>query len=129
MLLKNNPITKMSVTIKILKSINYKDVINKRRVNFNFLSKNLDPHNELKFKINKSHVPMCYPFLKHNSEEILNRLIKNKIFVEKYWPNVELWCEKTTFEFYLANNNLALPIDHRYNIDDMKRIVKIILDK
>ena len=128
--LMNNPIRKMSkLTSKILKSVDYSAVINQRKRNFNYLHENLNFINEFKFQTNNKQVPMCYPFLEKNNESKRNYLIENKIFVAKYWPNVTTWCEKDSFEFYLSENLLALPIDHRYDNEDMKRIVKLIIEK
>jgi len=126
----NNPIKKMSkLTQKILKSINYNKVINIRKMNFNYLLKNLNTDNELKFESNDIQVPMIYPFLRKNNDRLFKRLIENKVFVAKYWPNVKVWAGKDSFEYFLAENTLALPIDHRYNIEDMARIIKLITAK
>ena len=63
-----------------------------------------------------------------NDEEGLREfLIDNKIFVAKYWPNVEKYIEgNNNWEYYFVNNLLPLPIDQRYNLTDMKRIVDLI---
>lgn len=128
--LTNKPIKKMSkLTQKILKSIDYNKVIKIRKRNFNYLFKNLKTENEMKFELNDIQVPMIYPFLRNNNNSLYKRLIENKVFVAKYWPNVKVWTEKDSIECFLAENTLALPIDHRYNIEDMARIVKLIKAK
>jgi hypothetical protein len=125
--LKNEPIKQMSrLTNKILKSIDYNNVIKKRVHNFKYLMKELNSLNELKFELHDGFVPMVYPFLDANSSKLYSRLIGNEIFVAKYWPNVKEWVATDSFEYYLAENLLALPIDHRYEIEDMARIINLI---
>ena len=68
---------------------------------------------------------MVYPYAVSNGQELRKRLIENKVFVAKYWPNV-LPCKGFELEVSLANNVMALPIDQRYGVEDMERIVSII---
>lgn len=70
--------------------------------------------------------PMVYPYL-CDDDTLRNKLIANKIFVAKYWPNVEKWCGKDGFETYLMNNLIPLPIDQRYGAEEMKRIINVIV--
>ena len=57
---------------------------------------------------------------------IRKRLIQNKVFVAKYWPNVDLWAGENATETWMANNILPLPIDQRYGLDDMAKINELI---
>ena len=50
----------------------------------------------------------------------------NKIFCARYWPNVLNWCKPRDWEYMLAENLVCLPIDQRYENQDMKRIIRII---
>ena len=68
---------------------------------------------------------MVYPYAVSNGQELRRWLIENKVFVAKYWPNV-LPCKSFELEVSLANNVMALPIDQRYGVEDMERIVSII---
>jgi len=104
--LYNQPIRQMSkITRQIMSSINYSDIKNIRERNFLFLHSFLVGYNELQIDISYLNGPMFYPFL--NTLELKTKLIANKIYV-------------------LTNNLLALPIDQRYAIEDMKFILKII---
>ena len=53
-------------------------------------------------------------------------LIANKVFVAKYWPNVDEWAGKDALETWMANYILPLPIDQRYGKEDMERIIQIL---
>jgi hypothetical protein len=53
-------------------------------------------------------------------------LIKEKIFVATYWPNVFDWTLPDSMEYYLAKNIVPLPIDQRYNLDDMQYMVTVL---
>ena len=61
-----------------------------------------------------------------NDESLRERLIKNKVFVARYWPNVLEWCKEEDFEYRLATQIIPLPIDQRYGKNDMERILEII---
>ena len=125
--LDNQPVRRLSSkTLAILSQIDYKSVIEKRRQNYNFINDLLAERNFLKLpSIDSFACPMVYPFYTRN-KELKSELIKNKIFVATYWPNVLQWCDISDVEFKLTSNIIAIPIDHRYSIDDMKYIYSIL---
>jgi hypothetical protein len=117
------PIRYMSkFTKRMMRAINYQDVFNKRRANYEILRKSLGGK-----ELSSDEVPMIFPYMTNDGQSLRNHLIQNKIFVAKYWPNVEEWAGKDTLETYMTNNILPLPIDQRYGEDDMNRIIKNIL--
>lgn len=121
--LYNHSIKEMSnLTQRILNSIDYKTISDKRRQNFNFIQNELGKINEIKLDISTTEVPMVYPLLMKNSNEIKKKLIQNKIYIATYWPNVLKWSGEGSYEYYLSNNLLALPIDQRYDIEIIKQI-------
>jgi len=127
--LKNQPIKAMSkLTKRILQSIDYEDVIRKRRKNFSFLHENFKSVNLLNFTFGDIFVPMVYPLLLKNGSELKKILIEHKIFVATYWPNVREWVKNDSFENKLANQLVVLPIDQRYYMSEMKRIKPIYLE-
>ena len=121
----NQPIKTMSnLTMHLLQSINYEEVAKTRMKNFFFLDEILRDKNTLEFEIEKNAVPMIYPFLIENGVEIKKRLIENKIFVATYWPNISEWCSTNSFEYYLMQNLLPLPMDQRYDENELNIINK-----
>lgn len=126
-LLKNKPIRKMSrLTKKLLSSINYRAVANTRIENYNYLNAALQDVNLVKFSVEDGQVPMTYPML-IESDRLRKNLIGEKIFTPQYWPNVLHWAPENSLEYYMAKNMIFLPIDQRYNIYDMDRILRSLI--
>ncbi|QEM10969.1 hypothetical protein [Mucilaginibacter rubeus] len=125
--LENNEIRSMSLlTRKMLSSINYNECVFVRQRNFNFLHKHLAEYNLLKFDATDEHtVPMVYPFLT-NDKHLKVHLIQKRIYVATYWPNVFKWTKKNTTENFLAQCLVPLPIDQRYDLQDMFNMLNIL---
>ena len=124
--LDNLPIRKMSVfTSRMLKAIDYKTIVSKRRKNFNLLHESLGSINNFPINRNGESVPMIYPFVTEDLS-LRERLIKNKIFIATYWPNVLEWTEEGSVEMKLTKQLMPLPIDQRYSVKDLEMIIKII---
>jgi hypothetical protein len=123
---KDLPLQKMSnLTLRLLKSINYSEIARKRRENYFILEEGLGYHNKFKYILADSQIPMLYPFFT-DEEGIRDYLIREKIFVPLYWPNVLNWTTKNAYEYKLANNLIPLPVDQRYSLTDMKRVINLI---
>lgn len=121
-LINNDIKTMSSLTQAILESIDYEECKAIRNENFRILHKELADKNEIDIDINAIDAPLCYPFL-INKDNVRSKLIAKRIFVPIYWPNVFKWTTEKMFENYLAKNLLALPIDQRYNEEDMQHIL------
>lgn len=126
--LEHQPIRTMSkLTQRLMQSIDYDDVAERRRTNYKLLHKALGEENNLKLPLDDDAVPMVYPFLS-SYEGLREKLIENKVFVARYWPNVLDWTTQNEIDYLLAYKMQPLPIDQRYGEDDMKRIIEIIKD-
>lgn len=125
--LDNQPIRRMSLhTQSILSQIDYDAIIEKRKQNYRHLSEVLGVKNLLQLpSLDSFTCPMVYPFMT-NDESLRIRLIENKVFVARYWPNVLEWCSNEDIEYKLATRIIPLPIDQRYGEEVMKRIIGII---
>lgn len=116
------PIRQMSkLTKRLMQSIDYERVAQQRIDNYNTLRAALGGR-----ELNYGEVPMIFPYESAKGQELRKHLILNKVFVAKYWPNVDEWTEEETVERWMANHVLPLPIDQRYDIEDMNRIIEII---
>ncbi|MDD2305483.1 MAG: hypothetical protein PHP53_12350 [Prolixibacteraceae bacterium] len=124
--LRNNPIRKMSkLTNAILSSINY-DIIKQQRIeNFYELHSYLKNTNKLKIELIDDQVPMVYPYYSDN-QKLRGNLLKSNIYIATYWPNVMDWCSENELEYQFAKRILPLPVDQRYGIMDMKKIIQLI---
>lgn len=124
--LDNQPIRKMSkLTQRIMQSIDYETAAKKRRENYLMLHNVLGEENNLQPILDEEAVPMVYPFLAP-IKGLRERLIENKIFVARYWPNVLEWSTINDIDYLLAAQMQPLPIDQRYNAENMNRITEII---
>ncbi len=126
--LDNQPIRRMCTNTRdILCHINYENVKEIRRSNFNYLHQALGGYNN--FQIPSSDAfscPMVYPLLLGSNQNLRNELIKNKIFVARYWPNVLDWSSNDSLEYLFADKILPIPVDQRYDERDLSRIVKLV---
>jgi hypothetical protein len=121
----NQPIKQMSnLTKAILNSTDHEVVKKKRLSNFNMLAKALNIENGLRID-GEIACPMVYPLLTNN-KNIRSKLIKERVFVATYWPNIFEWSKPEEVEYRLAENIIPLPIDQRYGQADMERIIELI---
>jgi hypothetical protein len=120
-------IKKMSkLTEAILSGIDYEFARARRRENYLMLEQVLASTNMLHLSIDESEVPMVYPYWVDNGCALKKKLIDNKVFVATYWPNIFKECNSEDCECIIANNVCFLPIDQRYNEEEMKWIIDII---
>ena len=124
--LDNQPIREMSkLTQRMMQSIDYEAATKRRRENYSLLHKALGGENNLELSLDEDAVPMVYPFLAL-IKGLREKLIENKVFVARYWPNVLDWTTKDDIEYLLACQMQPLPVDQRYGEEEMKRIIDII---
>jgi hypothetical protein len=124
----DNELKAMSnLTQSILGTIDYEHCALIRKENFALLHQELAAVNLLKIDFSAEDTPMVYPLLV-NQPNLKALLIKQKIFVATYWPNVFDWTLPDSMEYYLAENIVPLPIDQRYGLEDMQYMVNIIKD-
>lgn len=126
--LDNQPIRWMSdATKEILNHIDYEKVVAKRREHYNYLHDALRKENNLALPELESFVcPMVYPFVTKSGVDFRKELISNKIFVARYWPNIQ-HLNDFEIEYYLTNSIIPLPCDQRYGIEEMHLVIEQLL--
>lgn len=112
------------LTKRMMQGVNYHDVAQKRRTNYECLRQQLGGQ-----ALHDDEVPMIFPYVTEEGQELRKHLIQHKIFVAKYWPNVDEWAGTDSLESWMASNVLPLPIDQRYGVENMNRIIEIIKAK
>ena len=123
--LVNLPIKLMSkLTLRIMQSIDYKAAAIQRRSNFITLQDSLWVSNKHNLKLEDDAVPMVYPYMT-DKEGLREHLIRNKVFVARYWPNVLEWTDPSYFEHSLVSLLLPLPCDQRYSEQDMRKVINL----
>lgn len=126
--LRFKPIRIMSnLTQHLLASVDYETIKLKRERNFYYLHSRLGALNELGLDFSNVSGPFVYPLLS-NKAGLHEFLISEKIFVATYWERVLEIAAATATECSLAENLVPLPIDQRYNLEDMDYIVKAVLE-
>ncbi len=114
--LSRQPIRKMShLTEALLGNINYEEVRMQRKVNFLLLHEKLGNINELKIEPDETDAPFVYPFLSPKGNEIKEKAINQKIYIDTYWDRVLNKVNKASFEARLTNDLLPLPVSQMYN--------------
>lgn len=99
-----------------LKKLSCTNVINRRRSNYEFLSKQINCKQTAYGGINQ--VPLFFTISLKNRDLLRSYFIENNIFCPVHWP---LYNELNKIEGAVENNKceLSIPIDQRYDIDDM----------
>jgi hypothetical protein len=121
----NEPIKQMSrLTENLLHGVDYDLVANRRTENFDYLQNALSKRNRLKLDV--PYGAFMYPLYVENGSLIRKQLQNEKIYIPTLWPNVLDICERDTLEYRLSEDILPIPVDQRYDINDMKYLVKAI---
>ena len=124
--LDNQPMRKMSkLTQRLMQGIDYEAAAQRRKANFLMLHETLGKENNLELTLEDDTVPMVYPYLV-SVDGLREKLIENKIFVARYWPNVLEWAKPNDIDYLLAFQMQPLPIDQRYSEVELSRIIKIV---
>lgn len=119
------PIKQMSkLTKNILCSIDYERIAEQRQSNFELLNKSLNSINQLQVK--NVYGAFMYPLLVKDGAAIRKILQKEKIYIPTLWPYVLENCVSDSFEYHLANDTLPIPVDQRYDSQDMEYLVEVI---
>jgi hypothetical protein len=80
--------------------------------------------NELRLK--SVYGAFMYPLLIQNGAAVRKKLQKEKIYIPMLWPNVLEECSLDSLEYHYAADILPIPVDQRYEIEDMKYLVEVI---
>ena len=122
--LRGLPLKKMSrLTHTLLSGVDYEHAKLVRERNYLYLHNELKRFNSLEIEHSQISGPMVYPFL-IEIEGLREYLIVQKIYVATYWKEVLDYVDQPdTVEEKLTKYLHALPIDQRYGIAEMQRIV------
>lgn len=89
-----------------------------------FLDVQFGNMNELKLK--SVYGAFMYPLLIQNGAAVRKELQKERIYIPTLWPNVLEECPSNSLEYHYAADILPIPVDQRYEIEDMKYLVEVI---
>lgn len=129
------PIGAGEKSLDYIKNLNVTNIKNKRKANYLKLYKELKNLNKLKLisdeNLSDKSVPFAFPVIVNNRDEIQKKLAQNNVYAQVLWPICEEAKKKDIFAKMFSENMLALPIDQRYDIEDMsemaERIKRVLL--
>ncbi|MBO5341771.1 MAG: hypothetical protein J6A73_03685 [Lachnospiraceae bacterium] len=122
-LLASEPLKKMSkLTRNMLSAIDYSEVKHVRTENYKILHDEFECLNNLHLK--EIAAPFMYPLYVANGDKIRIELQKKKIYIPTLWPEVLKHCEVDSLDYDMAKNIVPLPVDQRYNGEDMLYIIR-----
>ncbi|MCC2961426.1 hypothetical protein LK540_13435 [Massilia sp. IC2-278] len=112
------------LTGRILATVDFASVRERRNRNFRYLHERLGHLNRLALDPARIDGPLCYPLLV-DAEGLRAALIAQRVFVATYWPDVLEQADAGSTEARLVRQLLPLPCDQRYDESDMARIVAL----
>jgi len=117
--------TMSNLTRKLLASVNYQFIKERRLINFSCLHEALRNINQLQLsQPGGNNVPMVYPLLVENAAILRRKLFDNQIYTAFFWGNYP----PSYYEAYLRNNLIPIPLDQRYDCLDMEHIAELIIN-
>ena len=113
-------------TERVLASVDYDKNQKIRLGNYSVYNTLLGEINELKIP-KTEYAPMIYPLLV-KSDNLRHELVVKKIYVPQWWKAVIDDNRSNEWERYLSKYLIPLPIDQRYDKQDMEYIAKTVLN-
>ena len=107
-----------------LNNIEIQPLVETRRNNFDALDKELHEFLIPNLEYRKNSIPFGFPIYIGNRDEIRLTLAKMKIFAPIHWINDRK--TKSFRQLQHESMQLTLPCDHRYTVDKMESIAKIV---
>ena len=121
----DEPMAYMStLTENLLHAVDYENSKRKRLANWSVLHEKLDSSNLLTLVVPE--VPFMYPYMVEDAEGMRGRMAVEGVFVPTLWPNVPGDPDVGLIATDFANNILPLPVDQRYGVDDMEKVLEVL---
>jgi hypothetical protein len=120
----DDEIKKISILSEyLLANIDYQNIAQKRRYNFNYYHSMFKEINQFNLPLATNAIPSHYPlFIKKRIDK--NLLYNQNIFIPILWKDtMQRGLEGFDFEQDLTQKLIALPIDHRYEINDLDYVI------
>ncbi len=110
-----------AVSIGLLKNVDYECVRAKRTANYRMLYEAFKDTNKLMMPDDCAGYQ--FPLLIDNGRLVKQKLVDEKIYVSTLWSGSDLKENGNDFEFFMMSDAVFLPMDQRYDEEDMKYIV------
>lgn len=115
------PFAMSNLSRSLYESYDQFDILQKTRDNYAILQQHLTPIKNLEEGV----VPIGFAMLHKNRDKLLQRLIENKIYPPIHWTLRQV-PKRFSDSYWMSEREITIPCDHRYNKDDMARIIKCV---
>lgn len=122
------PMAMSQLTSRLLDSIDFTRIRQRRRANYAALAERISGLAEFIFPLTETVVPLCLPLVGVDARPLRDRLAQREIFTPRYWPGIEGIRHLNSWERVLCDHTLYLPCDQRYRPDDMERLADVVAD-
>lgn len=112
------------LTRRLLNSVDQHRAREARNRNFAEIHKVLHSSNRLDIP-QEIDGPLCYPFLS-DDDTLRQRLLARRVFTPTYWQDALKRLSPDAPEAAMVHRIIPLPIDQRYGIEDMHRMLEMI---
>lgn len=114
------------ISSKVQANLDIEELVTKRRNNFAYLSNNLKDFIEPVCFLGQEDVPLYFPILVEDRASLQKLLVQNAIYAPVVWPKDKKQPQQCEGAENAYQHLLCIPIDQRYGLDDMERIVSVI---
>ncbi len=121
----DEPLKQMSkLTQNLMCGIDYERIKDIRTNNFRYFHSRFESINKLNLTIPEG--AFMYPLYIENGAEVRKALQQKKIYIPTLWPDVFELCQEDELEYDMARNILPMPVDQRYNEEDLEYISEAV---
>ena len=120
-----HPLRMSRLTKRLMRSIDWNNVRQRRRENYTLLAERLDRFNAFPWRMQADDVPLVYPFTVRGIavDSWRNELAARDIFTATYWKDAIPRVFAGSVEAMLINETLFLPVDQRMTRADVEIVV------
>lgn len=115
-----------TTSVKVQSNLDVDNLKRKRRENFKLLENIINSRVKTVFCLNNQEVPLYFPIIVDDRSALQKHLVDNAIYAPIVWPKDKLQPMQCEGAEYLYKHLLCIPIDQRYDQDDMRRIAEVI---
>lgn len=114
---------------RVLSNLDVKTLKERRQANYDFVYQGVSSNKAIRLilpNIDNKFVPLYLPLYVENRKSLQSLFIQNSIYAPIVWPKPECLVNVCKNAEDLYNHILCIPIDQRYGLDDMERLLKIL---
>lgn len=117
-------------SLKVLNSLNVNSLILSRKENFKHLYDGISQINgikfQVKFDIKQIDCPFSLPILVNDRDKIQKKFASYGLYAPVLWPINNIARNVCDVSKTMSDNMLSIPIDQRYDYEDIEDIIRII---